>query len=104
MEVSNDDIARILGRLEAKLDGQVSATKRVEDSLAGLEAKVSRRLDDHDQRLRDIEQANPAKTAAAVKDLEARTRALEQGAARTGVFAGIGSSLIVAAIIEAFRR
>lgn len=104
MEISNDDLARILGRMEAKLDEQVNASKRVEGGLAILDAKVSRRLDEHDQRLRELEVANPKKLADAIKGHEARIQELERGAARAGVIAGVGSSLAIAAMIELLKR
>lgn len=104
MQISNDDLARILGRMEGKLDAQATATKRVEDGLAALDVKVSRRLDDHDERIRELEVANPKKLAENVKNHEDRIRTLENGAAKAGVIAGVGSSLAIAAIVEVFKR
>lgn len=104
MEISTDDLARILGRIEGKLDVQASATKRLEDSVASLDSKVTRRLDDHDQRLRELEIANPKKLAETVKSHEERIRKLETGEAKTGAVAGIASSVVVGAIIEFLRR
>jgi hypothetical protein len=104
MQISNDDLARILGRMEAKLDEQVHASKRMEGGLASLDSKVSRRLDEHDQRLRDLEIANPKKLGETVKGHDARIQALEKGAARAGVVAGIGSSVAIAALVEFMKR
>ena len=104
MEVSADDLARILGRMEAKLDAQANAIERVEDGLAGLDKKVSMRLDDHDRRLRELEVANPQELATKVKGHEERIQALERGAAKAGVIAGVGSSVAVAALVELFKR
>lgn len=97
MQISNDELARILGRIEAKLDAHG-------DGLANLDAKMSRRLDEHDLRLREVEIANPKKLAEAVKDHDQRIQALEKGAAKAGVLAGIGTSVVVGALIEFVRR
>lgn len=102
--ISNDDLARILGRMEAKLDEQSKATLRMESGLASLDQKVARRLDEHDQRLRELEVANPAKLAQEIADHDARIVALEKGAAKAGVLAGVGSSVLVAAVIEFLKH
>ncbi|MFZ6644436.1 hypothetical protein ACO0LO_01860 [Undibacterium sp. TJN25] len=104
MEVSNDDIARILGRIEAKLDEQAHTSKRLETGITSLDSKVSRRLDEHDLRLRELEVANPKKLAETVKAHEERIRELEKGSTRAGVLAGFGSSVALAAIIELMKR
>jgi hypothetical protein len=104
MEISNDDLARILGRMEGKLDAQVGSTKRVEEGLANLDVKMTRRLDEHDQRLRDLEVANPKAIAEAVQAHDKRIRALENGAAKAGVIAGVGSSVGIAVIVEVLKR
>ncbi|MYM80552.1 hypothetical protein GTP44_01075 [Duganella sp. FT50W] len=97
MQISNDELARILGRIEAKLDAHGVG-------LANLEQKVTRRLDEHDQRLREVEIANPKKLADSIKDHEQRIQALEKGAAKAGVLAGVGTSVVVGALIEFIRR
>lgn len=102
--ISNDDLARILGRMEAKLDGQVSASQRVEDGLAKLDAKVARRLDEHELRLRDLEVANPKKLAETINGHTQRIEALEKGAARAGVVAGVGSGVAMAVLIELIKK
>jgi len=104
MQVNNDDIARILGRIEGKLDVQAESTKRLEGSLASLDVKVTQRLDYHEQRLRELEIANPKATAERVGEHEKRIQALENGAARSGAVAGIGASVAVAALIELLKR
>lgn len=104
MQVSDDDLARILGRIEGKLDAQAGAIKRVEDGLAGLDEKVSMRLDDHDRRLRDLEVANPKELANKVKGHEDRIQALERGAAKSGVIAGVGSGLTMAVLVEIVKH
>jgi hypothetical protein len=104
MQISNDDLARILGRIEGKLDEQANASKRLEGGLANLEMKVGVRLDDHDARLRELEVANPKKLAETVAAHTARLQALEQGAAKAGVVAGVGSSVALAVLIELLKR
>lgn len=97
MQVSDDDLARILGRMEGKLDG-------LKDGLASLDEKVGQRLDDHDRRLRDLEVANPAQLAAKVTGHEDRIQALERGAAKTGVIYGVGSGLTMAVLVEIVKH
>lgn len=97
MQISNDDLARILGRIEAKLDAHGVG-------LTNLDEKVTRRLDEHEKRLREVEIANPKKLAEAVKDHDQRIQALEKGAAKSGVLAGVGTSVVVGALIELIRR
>ncbi|MBA5605849.1 hypothetical protein H3H36_10805 [Duganella sp. FT3S] len=104
MEISNDDLARILGRMEAKLDQQASTSLRVETSLTNLDAKVTRQFAEHDLRLRELEVANPKQLADKFKGHEDRIQALERGAAKAGVLAGIGSSLAIAALVELLKR
>lgn len=104
MQISNEDLARILGRMEGKLDEQVNVAKRLEGGLASLDSKVTRRLDDHDERLRKLEVANPEQIAKDVADHDKRIRALENGAAKAGVIAGVGSSVAVAAVVEFLKR
>ncbi|AKU21887.1 hypothetical protein [Massilia sp. NR 4-1] len=104
MEISNDDLARILGRIEGKMDEQAKAIVRLEGGLANLDNKVSQRLDAHDLRLRELELANPKKLADAIKGHEDRIQALEKGAAKAGVLAGVGTSVAIAALIELVKR
>lgn len=103
MEISNDDLARILGRMEAKLDAQATTSARVEASLTSLDSKVTRQFAEHDLRLRELEVANPKRLAESVKGHEERIQALERGAAKSGVVAGIGSSLSIAVLIELIK-
>lgn len=102
--ISNDDLARILGRMEAKLDDQVSASKRLEEGLVTLDSKVGRRLDQHDLRLRELEVANPKKLAETVAGHALRLDALEKGAVRTGVIAGVGSGVAMAVLMELIKK
>lgn len=104
MQISNDDLARILGRMEAKLDEQAGASKRVEAGLASLDIKVTARLDHHDQRLRDLEVTNPKKMGETVAGHALRIEALEKGAARAGVIAGIGSGLAMTVLVELIKK
>lgn len=104
MQISNEDLARILGRMEGKLDEQANVAKRLEGSVAKLDEKVTRRLDDHDERLRKLEVANPEELAEKVKKHDERLRALENGAAKAGVIAGVGSSVAIAVVVEALKR
>lgn len=104
MEISNNNLAHILGRVEAKLDAQAQSSQRQEIALANLDSKVTQRLDGHEARIRELEMANPKGTAEAVKKLDERTRNLENGAARSGVIAGIGSSVGIAVIVELIKR
>jgi hypothetical protein len=104
MQISNDDLGRILGRLEAKLDEQGHAFKRVEDAVASVDRKLGQRLDEHDARLRSLEVANPEQIAKTVAEHTKRIEALEQGAARHGVIAGIGSAVAMSALIELFKK
>lgn len=103
MQISNDDLGRILGRLEAKLDEQASAFKRVEDAVANVDCKVTQRLDEHDARLRRLEVANPKKLAQTVSEHTKRLEALEHGAVRSGVISGIASGVTVGALASLLR-
>jgi L-ribulose-5-phosphate 3-epimerase UlaE len=103
LEISNDDLGRILGRMEAKLDEQVSASKRVEEAVASVDRKVTQRLDEHDARLRRLEVANPEELAKAISAHGKRIESLEQSAARAGVVAGIASGLTVS-VLAALAR
>lgn len=82
MEISNNDLARILGNIEANVAAQMNSSVRQEAAIARLDEKMSKRLDDHEKRLRD----------------------LEKGAAKSGAIAGVGASLGVAVIIEIIKR
>ncbi len=75
MEISNNDLARMLGNIEAKAAMHMAA-------IADLKTEVVKRLDDHEKRLRD----------------------LEKGAAKSGAIAGVGASLVVAVIVETIKR
>jgi hypothetical protein len=103
MQISNDDLARILGRIESKLDAQAATTTRVEGGLATLDQKVSLRLDEHDQRLRELEIANPKQMTTTLHEHEERIQTLERNAAKAGAIAGVGSSLAVAALVELLK-
>ena len=43
MQISNDDLARMLGRIEANLGGLAESAKRQEGALASLDKKLSER-------------------------------------------------------------
>jgi threonine synthase len=104
MEISNNDIARILGNIEANLQTQMQSSVRQEAALASLDTKISLRLDGHDERLRQLEVINPAQIAESVKDHEERLQSLERGAAKAGVISGVGSAVGMAVIIEIAKR
>ncbi len=97
MEISNNDLALMLGRMEGKLDAQAVG-------LTALDAKVSTRLDEHDRRLRELEVANPKVIGEKVEAAEKRLAALEADSARVSVIAGAGSGLAMAAITEYLRH
>lgn len=99
-DTTNNELARILGRIEGKLEEQTNATRRVEAAVTAMEAKLSGRLDQHEDRLRALEIANPTELAEAVKDHEQRLQALEKGAAKAGIISGIGASLGMAVLLE----
>lgn len=102
-ETTNHELARILGRMEAKLDEQANSTRRLENAFSSLDAKVSQRLDDHDERLRQLEVANPAALAEAVKGHESRLQELEKSAVRTGLIAGLGSGAGMAVLTSLLK-
>lgn len=104
MEISNNDIARILGNIEAKMDAQMKSSERHEQSLLRVEKKLTERADGHEMRLRMLEASNQPRIAESVQDHEDRLQLLERDAARTGIIAGIGSSVGVAVIVEIVRR
>lgn len=104
MQVSNDDLARILGRIEGKIDGLESASTRQESALRSLDDKLTERLDKQELRLRQIEITNPKQIGETVKKHEERISALENRAARAGVVAGIGSSIGIAVLVEFAKR
>lgn len=104
MQISNDDLARILGRMEAKLEAQLSTSKRVEEGLANLDQKMDRRFNEHEVRLRDLEVTNPKKLIESVGAHDLRIQALEKGAARAGVIAGIGSGVAMAVLVELAKK
>ena len=104
MDISNNDLARILGNIEANVATQMQSSLRQEAALASLDIKISKRLDSHDERLRAIELVNPAQIAETIEAHSKRLSALEQGAAKAGLIAGIGSSLSVAVIVEIIKR
>ena len=100
MEVSNDDIARILGRMEAKLDSQAQSSVRMEGAIASLDQKLTQRLDGHENRLRNLEIANPKLLAESIADHDLRIQALERNAVKAGVIAGVASAAGIAVIVE----
>ena len=104
MQISNDDLARILGRMEAKLDEQAKSSLRLESGLTSLDTKLTQRLDGHEGRLRTLELANPQKNAENVAALEIRVSTLEKGAAKAGAVAGIASSVGIAVLVEILKR
>ncbi|NDP58018.1 MAG: hypothetical protein GZ090_01485 [Oxalobacteraceae bacterium] len=104
MEISNNDIARILGNIESKVDAQMKSSERHEKSLLRLEIKLTERVDGHEQRLRVLEVANPQQIAEDLAAHEKRIRSLEHGAAKAGVISGVGSAVGMAVIIEIAKR
>ncbi|MDO8180169.1 MAG: hypothetical protein Q7T62_18125 [Undibacterium sp.] len=104
MDISNNDLARILGNIEANVATQMQSSLRQEAAITALDQKMTHRLDGMDGRLREIEKINPAKIAEAVKDHTTRINALEQGSARNAALAGMGASLAVAAVVEFIKR
>lgn len=104
MEISNNDIARILGNIEAKVDSQMRSSERHEQSLLRVERKLTDRVDGHELRLRTLEVANPAQIAEDIKGHEARLKMLENGAAKSGAIAGVGASIGIAVIVEIVKR
>jgi peptidoglycan hydrolase-like amidase len=92
-ETTNNELARILGRIEGKLEEQTNATRRVEVAVTALETKLSQRLDDHEHRLRQLEVTNPTELAKAIRGHETRLQELEKNAVRTGIIAGVGSGV-----------
>lgn len=104
MEIGNDDLARTLGRMESKLDEQVNTSKRVEGALVNLDLKITQRLNEHDERLRQLEVANPTKLAETVREHADRIQALEKGAVKTGLITGIGASVVIAAAVEMMKN
>ena len=100
MEISNDDLARMLGRMEAKIDAQAQSSIRMETALSNLDQKLTSRLDGHECRLRDLEIANPKLIAETVAAHAKRIQALENGSAKTAALAGVGSAICIAAIVE----
>lgn len=100
MEISNDDIARILGRMEAKLDAQAQSSVRMEGALSTLDQKLTHRLDGHESRLRELEVINPKLIAETVADHDLRIQALERNAVKAGVIAGVASAAGIAVIVE----
>lgn len=104
MEISNNDIARILGNIESKVDSQMKSSERLEQNLLRLESKINERVDGHEDRIRSLEVANPQQLAEDIAAHEKRIRSLEHGAARAGVISGVGSAVGMAVIIEIAKR
>lgn len=104
MDISNNDLARILGNIEAKVDVQMQALNRHENSLLRVEKALTERADGLDKRLREVEQANPVELAKSIKSHGERLNILEQGSAKSGLIAGVGSSLGIAVIVEIIKR
>lgn len=104
MDISNNDLARILGNIEAKVDVQMQALNRHENSLLRVEKALTERADGLDKRLREVEQANPVELAKSIKSHSERLNVLEQGSAKSGLIAGVGSSLGIAVIVEIIKR
>ncbi|OON62299.1 hypothetical protein B0920_02130 [Massilia sp. KIM] len=104
MEISNNDLARILGRIEANLEAQGKTSARIESAVEALDEKLTGRLDDHDLRLRALEKTDPAGMAQTIAGHEKRLAELEKGAARAGVIAGIGSSAGMAILVELLKK
>lgn len=104
MEISNNDLARILGRIEANLEAQGQTSSRIERAVDALDEKLTQRLDEHDRRLRQLENTDPEGMARALAGHEERIAKLEKGAARAGVIAGIGSAAGMAVLVELIKQ
>lgn len=100
MQVPEDNLARILGNIESNLSNLVESSKKHEASLLRMENTFTKRIDDHDQRLRELEISNPSAMAEALKNHHERISSLEKSSARAGALAGLGSSVLVAGLIE----
>jgi len=100
MQVPEDNIARILGNIESNLTHLLESSKKHEASLLRLENTLTKRIDNHDERLRDIEVINPANMAKTIENHDERISELEKKSARAGALAGLGSSVLVAGLIE----
>lgn len=108
MSITNEDIARILGRIEGTLEAQGADFKQglsdLKNGMASLEEKQSKRLDDHDARLRELEISNPKLTAETVADHAKRLANLEKGAAKAGMIGGMASGVGVAVLVELVKK
>jgi len=104
MEISNEQLALILGRMEGKLDAQVESSLRQEGALANLDKKLSDRADAHEGRIRALEISNPQQIGETMDDHEKRIRALEHGSAKAGMIGGLGAGIGTAVIIEWLKR
>jgi Pyruvate/2-oxoacid:ferredoxin oxidoreductase gamma subunit len=105
--MDNNDVAqqnRILGNIEANLSAIKKASDEHREGLQRLEDKVSARLDSHDERIRAIEVANPVKLGETLKKHDERLTQLEKNSARAGALAGLGGSVLIAAIVEYVKR
>jgi hypothetical protein len=100
MEISNNDLARILGNIESTVKSQMESSLRQEAAIAALDNRVGARLDDQERRIRSIEVINPAKHAETLKKHDERLTQLEKNSARAGAIAGLGGSVLIAAAIE----
>ncbi len=104
MEVSNNELARILGRMEEKMDAHGKSMDRQEAQLAAVDKKLTNRLDQHDERLRMLENMNPEQQALLLQEHEIRIRKLETDGARAGAISGAASGIGIAVIIEMIRQ
>lgn len=104
MQVPEDNLARILGNIESNLNHLLESSKKHEASLLRMENTLTKRIDNHDERLRDIEVTNPAAMVETIKSHHERITELEKKSARAGALAGLGSSVLVAGLIEYIKH
>lgn len=97
---SNHDIAVTLGRMDAKLDAQTQSSARQEGQLKELDHKLTTRLNNHDERLRDLEIANPTAIGTTVKSHEQRLQELEKKGVKYAVATSAVGSIGMALLLE----
>jgi hypothetical protein len=95
---------RILGNIEANLKAIKEASDEHRAGLQRLEDKVSERLDSHDERIRAIEVANPVAHAETLKKHDERISELERNSVKAAAWTGLGTSVLIAAIVEYVKR
>lgn len=104
MDISENNLARILGNIESKMDHLMASSQKHEESLVRMETTLTKRMDDHDERLRELEVANPIKLGETLKGHDKRLSDLEKTSARAGALAGLGASVLIAGLVEYVKR